>query len=34
MENEIAAPSCGRVAGIKVNVGDAVAAGQNIMVLE
>ncbi len=34
MENEIAAPSCGRVAGIKVNVGDAVTAGQNIIVLE
>jgi biotin carboxyl carrier protein len=34
MENEIAAPSSGRVAVIKVNVGDAVTAGQNIIVLE
>ncbi len=34
MENEIAAPSSGRVASIKVNVGDAVTAGQNIIVLE
>ena len=34
MENEIAAPSSGRVTGIKVNVGDAVTAGQSIIVLE